>query len=181
MFCEIHNTEMPLLNRGINCCHCTIWGNVTGQRLAELDSQLEDDCTIWGNVTGQRPRQVGPLVDADCTIWGNVTGQRPLPDTALQRFHCTIWGNVTGQRRGHGDLRNDKIVPSGEMLPVKDNEYTEDMGKLIVPSGEMLLTGIHLMPHVYPFATCGLLSSMAVPTLESSLNPLTRIFLVPNA
>ena len=73
------------------------------------------------------------------------------------------------------------IVLSGEMLPVKDNEYTEDMGKLIVPSGEMLLTGIHLMPHVYPFATCGLLSSMAVPTLESSLNPLTRIFLVPNA
>ena len=86
--------------------NCTIWGNVTGQRLCERGICRPDDCTIWGNVTGQRPTARESSSRANCTIWGNVTGQRPFAYCSRRCIDCTIWGNVTGQRqrvhRGHG-------------------------------------------------------------------------------
>ena len=92
LFCEIQNTEIPLLNRGINCCHCTIWGNVTGQRRSA------------------------------CRF--------------PQRNNCTIWGNVTGQRRLRREVRAHQIVPSGEMLPVKDGEHPDAVPLLLYHLGK---------------------------------------------
>ena len=51
--CYRSKTMMPFF---VAFAYCTIWGNVTGQRLSQMDKAKTIHCTIWGNVTGQRPR-----------------------------------------------------------------------------------------------------------------------------